>query len=119
MAAAECLHYDGDRVTLAGHVKLKTFFGPPNYGENLETDSRETQAILLLAQPICVKANPANYEPAEQDQSEVTLVPLNKENLTQFMGRQVLVEGKLFHAHTGHHHTSVLIEINRIKIETK
>ena len=56
-ASMPCLHYGGDPVTLNG---------PPDYGENPETGSRETQLILVLAEPICVEANPSNYEEAEQ-----------------------------------------------------
>jgi hypothetical protein len=65
-ASMPCLHYGGDPVTLTGKVKVQTFYGPPNYGENPDTDSRETQLILVLAEPICVEANPSNYEEAEQ-----------------------------------------------------
>ena len=117
--AASCLHYGGSPVTLSGKVKLQTFFGPPNYGENPDTDSRETQAILLLAKPICVEANTAEYEEAEQNQLEVTLVPLKKENLKSYEGKQTAVQGTLYHAHTGHHHTPVLIEITRIENVSK
>lgn len=117
--AGPCLHYSGSPVTLAGKVKLQTFFGPPNYGENPDTDSRETQAILALAKPICVEANPAEYEDAEQNQFEVTLVPLKKENLKSYEGKQIAVQGTLYHAHTGHHHTPVLIEIKQIEIISK
>lgn len=113
--ATECLHYGGSPVTLSGEVKLERFFGPPNYGETPDTDSRETQAILLLEKPICVEANATEYEEAEQNQREITLVPLGKENLTNYKGKQITVEGWLYHAHTGHHHTPVLIEIKHIQ----
>ena len=113
--AAPCLHYGGSPVTLNGKVKLQTFFGPPNYGENPDIDSRETQAILLLENPVCVEANPKDYEEAEQNQREVTLVPLGKENLKNYEGKQVLIQGTLYHAQTGHHHTPLLIEIKRIE----
>ncbi|ATG89166.1 DUF4431 domain-containing protein [Methylomonas koyamae] len=113
--AASCLHYSGDPITLTGKVKLQTFFGPPNYGENPDTDSRETQAILLLEKPICVEANPKDYEEAEQNQREITLVPQGKENLKVYEGKQIMVQGTLYHAFTGHHHTPVLIEIRHIE----
>lgn len=115
--AASCLHYSGDVVTLTGKVKLRTFFGPPNYGETPDTDSRETQAILLLGKPICVEANSKDNENAEQDQREVTLVPLGKENLKDYEGMQIMVQGTLYHAFNGHHHTPVLIEIKHIESE--
>ena len=117
--AASCLHYGGSLVTLSGTVKLQTFFGPPNYGENPDTDSRETQAILLLTKPICVEANSAEDEEAEQNQLEVTLVPFKKQNLKNYEGKKIVVQGTLYHAHTGHHHTPVLIEIKRIKNVSK
>lgn len=113
--AASCLHYGGSPVNLSGKIKLQTFFGPPNYGENPDTDSRETQAILALAKPICVEANQVEYEEAEQNQLEVTLVPLKKENLKSYEGKQIAVQGVLHHAHTGHHHTPVLIQIMQIE----
>jgi hypothetical protein len=115
LAAVPCLHYQGDPVTLSGKVTKRTFYGPPNYGENPDTDSRETQGILLLSKPICVDENPDEYYVAKKNQLEVTLVPLAKTNLKNYLGKQVKVHGKLFHAETGHHHTPVLIEIIRIE----
>src|ERR1700724_3559638 len=49
--AAPFLHYMGKPVSLTGNVESRTSFGPPNYGENPDTDSRETQAILIMRKP--------------------------------------------------------------------
>ena len=114
-AEEPCLHYMGDPVILSGIVTNRTFYGPPNYGENPDTDSRETQGILVLSKPICVDKNPNGYDEAEKNQLEVTLVPNSKTNLKDYLGKQVTVHGKLFHAFTGHHHTPVLIEIISIE----
>ncbi len=57
-AAEGCLHYMGEAVTLSGKVTIRTFYEPPNYGENPDTDSRETQGILQLVKPICVDEDP-------------------------------------------------------------
>ena len=86
VAVASCLHYGGSPVILNGKVKLQTFLEPPNYDENPGTDSRETQAILLLDNPVCVEENPRDYEKAEQNQREITLVPFGKENLQRYAG---------------------------------
>ena len=48
------LHYEPEKVTLTGRIVSRTFYGPPNYGENPKTDSREAQYILLLVTPIDV-----------------------------------------------------------------
>ncbi len=58
--------------------------------------------------------SPKDYYEAVKDQLEVTLVPLGSTSLKEYFGKKVTVQGKLFHAETGHHHTAVLIEIGRI-----
>lgn len=93
---------------------LRTFFGPPGYGENPKTDSRETQGVLLLERSICIDQNTDDFDPAETNQSEVTLVPINSVNLSSYVGKSVRVSGTLFHANTGHHHTAVLMELQSI-----
>lgn len=114
-AAPPCLHYGGDPVALTGKVTFKTFYGPPNYGENPKTDSRETQAILVLVKPICVEAGPGINEEREKGQRKVTLVPSAGFNPPRYLGKVVTVEGTLFHAHTGHHRTPVLMQTMGIK----
>src|SRR5690349_21402036 len=51
--ALGCEKYNTPGVTLTGTVKIKTFYGPPNYGEQPATDSKEQQAILLLSKLLC------------------------------------------------------------------
>lgn len=113
-AAAVCLKYAPQEVTLSGKVFLKTFFGPPNFGENPKTDSKLPQALLQLDQPLCTVATADGFNEAERDQKVITLVPSNKMRLSQFKGKQVTVRGTLFHAMTGYHNTPVLIEVNEI-----
>lgn len=108
---APCLSYDKP-ATLTGKVAIKTFFGPPNFGENPETDARETQAILLPAKPVCVNGND-EYD-LEKNQTEVTLVPPRGVNWKAFAGKQVTVHGSLFHADNGHHHTTILMQVARV-----
>jgi hypothetical protein len=108
---ATCLHYGGEPVTLSGTLRYRTFFGPPNYGENPTTDSRETQSILYLSAPICVDADPSGDEEAESKQLRVTLVPMRSIDLKRYVGKMVRVRGTLFHSITGHHHTPVLMTI--------
>ncbi len=113
--AASCLHYEGAPLTLAGKITLQTFYGPPNYGENPDTDSRETQAILLLSKPICVQANPSSSDVAEKNQVRVTLVPPEGVDFGLYKGKKVTLRGTLFHANTGHHRTPVLMQVKNIE----
>jgi hypothetical protein len=109
--AETCQRYDVANTELAGRVSIQTFFGPPNYGESPETDAKERQAILHLNRPICTIAT--DDSPAEENQTDVTLVPMGNFSLVPFDGKPVTVKGKLFHAITGHHHTDVLISIDK------
>jgi len=109
------LHYEPEKVTLTGRLVYRTFYGPPNYGENPKTDSRETQPILILDAPVDVIAS--QYDSAERGVKRVTLVVMDfKANpVSPRLGMRVIVEGTLFHANTGHHHTKVLMTVSSIK----
>ncbi|MFZ2269487.1 MAG: DUF4431 domain-containing protein [Azonexus sp.] len=111
-----CAPYDVEGITLSGKVVLRTFFGPPNYGENPETDARETQALLQLDQPLCTLASEERDEPAERNQRLVTLVPMGGLSLKQYAGKHVSVQGSLYHADNGHHRTPVLIAIRQAPV---
>lgn len=113
-AGAPCFPYGPATVELSGKVVLETFWGPPNYGEDPKSDSRETQALLVLDHPICVAAGSGEDEPPEQQQTKITLVPQNGEKLAAFANQRARVVGALFHAFDGHHHTPLLVEIESI-----
>lgn len=112
-ARPPCAAYDVDGVVLSGTVVLRTFFGPPNYGESPETDARETQALLRLDRPLCTVESEEREESAERNQRLVTLVPIGGLALKPYAGKHVAVKGSLFHADNGHHRTPVLIAIRQ------
>jgi hypothetical protein len=112
------LHYESEKVTVIGKVVSRTFYGPPNYGENRKTDSKESQYILLLDSPIDVIGSKDDLlTKTERGVRSLTLVVFDfKANPVEpLLGSRVVVEGTLFHAHTGHHHTKVLIEVGSIR----
>ncbi len=108
------LHYEPEKLTLTGRVVYRTFYGPPGYGENPKTDSRETQDILLLESPVDVIAT--GNDPTDQPERKVTRITLVIDHsIRNLIGKRVIIEGTLFHAHTGHHHTKVLMDVSSIK----
>jgi Domain of unknown function (DUF4431) len=108
------LHYEPDKVTLTGRIVYRTFHGPPNYGENRKTDSRETQPILILDSAVDVVAT--ENDPMNKTERGVTSITLVVEHpIRTLRGKSVVTEGILFHAHTGHHHTKVLMTVSSIK----
>lgn len=108
-AAADCARYD-KTVTLSGTATLRTFFGPPNFGEDPDTDSRVTQAILTLDRPLCVHAS--KEEDAVRGEREITLVPSGKMSLRFLDKKRLRVTGSLYHGFNGHHNTPILIQLS-------
>lgn len=114
----EWVDYEPAVVELKGKLVVKTYFGPPNYGENPKTDSREKGWIVSLDKPINVRGKTGPDADYESDSVEnvrelqlVLLVPHKG-----LKGRKVIVKGTLFHAHTGHHHTDVLMQVQSISL---
>ena len=100
-----------------GTLIFRTFYGPPNYGENPRTDSKETQSILLLDDAFDVigdKQDPFNE--TERGVNRVTLVFSNPipHPVRYYLKRRVTVEGTLFHGFNGHHRTKILITVSSI-----
>jgi Domain of unknown function (DUF4431) len=113
-AKRRVLHYGPEKVAVTGRVVYRTFYGPPNYGENPKTDSQETQDILLLESAVDVIAT--GNDPMDQTERRVTRITLVIDHsIRHLIGKRVVIEGTLFHAHTGHHHTKVLMEVSSIK----
>ena len=104
-------------VELKGTLSVRRYYGPPNYGENPKTDSKETMFILTLSQPVNVRGNTDPKAGLEKNSVKnirriqlVLTIPYKG-----LIGKRVLVKGTLFHAFTGHHHTDVLMDVSFIK----
>ena len=117
--AQQCLEY-GPTVSLSGTMRSKVFPGPPNYESIKRGDRRETAIILSLATPTCTNpGDPANIvDVAETDIRDVQLVitkPSDWKLVKRLLGKPVVLTGTLFHSHTGHHRTKLLLTVADIK----
>ena len=112
------LTYEPAVVELRGKLTTKMYYGPPNYGENPKTDSKEVFFILLLSKPVNVRGNPDPAGPEDQ----VSVENVRRMELVlriphkNMLGKNVTVKGMLFHAFTGHHHTDVLMSVRSISL---
>ncbi len=114
LAMPPCVSYEPDVVVLKGTIRRHTFPGPPNYESVAKGDLVETVWLLHLTQPICVSAS-SDWE-KETGVSGLQLVFANSSQYDKsLLGRKVVVTGTLYHQHTGHHHTKVLIKVSSIK----
>lgn len=114
--------YEPSVSIILGTIKIESFFGPPGYGENPQTDSREDSYILNLDSPINVISNEKEIEEGDFNYTKynitkIQLTSTSNVNLTNFKNRIVRLTGTFFGASTGHHHTEVLMDVSKIEAE--
>jgi len=82
-------------------------------------DRRETAILLTLTEPICTNGSgPAGIDVPESGLRDLQLVIAKDEEwptIRRLIGKRAKVSGTLFHAHTGHHRTRVLLDVSQIR----
>ena len=115
-ATEQCITYEPNTISLYGRITRKVFAGPPNYENVAKGDEAEQVWVLRLNRPVCVAAS-AQWE-AEANVSEIQLVfgegSSQYNRYESLLGKKVVAKGRLFQAHTGHHHTKVLLTVRSI-----
>jgi hypothetical protein len=111
------LSYEPAVVELEGKLTIAVKYGPPNYGENPQTDEKIKVPILVLSQPVNVRGDPTSDVNTESVEGvkEVQLSLKRGIAYRQLIHRRVVVKGTLFHSSTGHHYTRVLMDVQEIK----
>jgi hypothetical protein len=118
-SAQSCLSYDPAEVQLSGTLSKQVVPGPPNYESVRKGDKPETIWILTLDKAVCVTGNTDDVNEPEQNVTDLQLL-LQQEHFAQLRklpgGKvQVVSLGKLFHGHTAHHRTKVLLDVKEIE----
>ena len=118
--SAQCLKYWPAVITVTGTLRSQVFPGPPNYESIKRGDRKERAIILKLTAPTCTTPNdpPQGLDDPETNVREMQLVVTKSahwKTVERRLGKRVVVTGTLFHAHTGHHRTKVLIEVASIR----
>ena len=119
-ARAQCLKYDPAVVTLTGTLSAHVFPGPPNYESIKRGDRKERAIILTLTTPTCTTSNepPQGLDDPEKDVREIQLVVTKSahwKTVERRLGKRVVITGTLFHSHTGHHRTKVVIDVASVR----
>ena len=116
--AQRWLSYEPETVELDGRLVIQSRFGPPNYGEQPKTDQKVKIAVLVLKDPVNVLAsqeNSYNSQPVYRT-TQIQLAFIDDRTAYKnLIGRNVVVTGSLFHAHTGHHYTDVVLKVRSIE----
>ena len=115
-AEAACLRYEPDTVRLSGRLERHTYYGAPNFGEDPAHDEKEVGFYLGLAAPICA-AGPSSKEENEPHRGvrrvQLVLDSAGYAQLRPYLGQRVTLQGTLFAAQTGHHHTPILLMVSK------
>lgn len=112
-----CLSYEPDIVSVPGTIREKDFPGPPNYESIEQGDRRETAWILTPEKPVCVtgkSGDDLNVSETDITAMQLVLDPAGYAKYRGLLKKPVVVKGTLFHSHTGHHHTPVLLTVQSI-----
>jgi hypothetical protein len=109
-----CLRYEPDTVAVEGKLVRRTYPGPPNYESVQQGDRPETGYYLELVAPTCVgRGADSLLDPAHASITAIQLVldSAGYARLRPRLGTVVRLEGTLFGAYSGHHHTEVLLGV--------
>jgi hypothetical protein len=122
-AQNKTIHYEPEIVELIGHLDLQTFPGIPNYESIGKGDEAERHFYLKLQKAVDVMALSKDEQSLTRSENfyNVKILQLvvhddkDMELLRKIgKGGLVKIRGTLFHRHTGHHHSRVLLEIKSI-----
>jgi hypothetical protein len=107
---------DTDEVVLIGKIELKDNYGPPNYGENTETDTIGRYYFFIPNDvPVFEYSFPDDKDSMLIKEIQIVVDPSVLRDI--YKSEYVYeIKGNLFLAHTGHHHTPVLIKLKEINI---
>lgn len=110
-------YFEPSTSTIEGRLITRMYYGPPNYGENPETDAKQYPFILQLDYPIDVLWEEDDANGDVLGIKEIQVVAMDKETsdlLDTYLDKRVKIRGTLFEAIFGGHHTKVLIEVGEI-----
>jgi hypothetical protein len=97
--------------TLAGMLVEITFPGPPNFESVAGGDSPETVMTLALPQPLCW-----SFENHVFHAQVIQLIGNAAKSAKSLAGREVKATGMLREAMTGHDHTAIVLELQKVQL---
>jgi len=110
--------YEPSVSTVNGIITKEVHYGPPNFGENPETDSKDTIYVVALIKKISVyPSRDTEKENSNTDSlfniDKMQVIGLDKKTLENNIGKEVKLTGTLFEAISGNHYTKVLINVRK------
>ena len=116
--AQRFLSYEPEVVELDGQLVVQSKYGPPNFGEQPKTDQKVRVPVLLLSQRVVVTGDQEdgkNSQTAYNVRQVQLAFDRSETSHKTLIGKPVVVTGLLFQAHTGHHYTEVVMNVQSIE----
>ncbi len=112
-ANAQCMPYAPNEVELRGRLRATEQYGPPNYGENPESDQRLRVLVLTLDKPIdtCADSSSEINNEAVTGVGTVQILVVPGLNLEPLIGQLVTLRGVLSRAVLARHFTPVVFTV--------
>lgn len=111
-------YFEPNVSIIEGTLITRLHYGPPGYGEDPDNDEKRYPFILQLDDPIKVIAEDTDvFNSSIFDVTEIQLVLKGApyvDMAKQYKNKHIKVQGTLFSAFTGYHHTEVLIVVDKI-----
>lgn len=109
--------YGPDIVRLTGTLRESTCPGPPEYESIENGDAPEHIYVLVLDSPIHVEDIPLKENSWDEPEDNVLEIQVaaHPKDAQHLVHEHVAITGTLFHAHTGHHRTEVVMLDNLIE----
>lgn len=112
------LSYEPEVMELDGRLVIESKYGPPNFGEQPNTDEKVRVPVLVLRDRANMLPDSGD-DPNSKSVYDIRQIQLvfssNDTAHKALIGKQVVVTGTLFHAHTGHHYTDVVMNVQSIE----
>jgi len=112
VCAEDALQYEPAIVSLTGELTAETRYGPPNYGENPETDRQFEVHFLVLSHPVSVCGSQDADPPTESFQG-ITKIQLDimGVELGGHLPETITVTGVLRQGMTGGEFTEIVLAV--------
>lgn len=109
--------YEPDIVRLTGVLRENICPGPPEYESIENGDAPEHIYVLVLDSPIHVEDIPPKENSWNEPEDNVLEIQVaaHAKDAQHLIHKHVAISGTLFHAHTGHHRTDVVMLDNQIE----
>ena len=113
-------NYQYDSISvITGTIVTESFYGPPGFGEHPKTDSKEEVYILTVEKPITVISKETDEyatNTTKENVSRIQLIMPENNDASGYKNKTVRLTGTFFGPQTGHHHTDVLLDVQKVEV---